>query len=216
MMYEGSSQVIGTATNSNGVTQVIETNMNNVITDSGKVGPSLVLHTGLDNNIVPAATTANPLQTATVNFGSYLQSKYPAAAATNMPVTQAMIDEWIATEIPVIAHLTGADPASVQSSLENQSAGSVGKPISAIESFFTMNISGTGIVGTTGDVPANPIQQILDILSKFTNPSNWLHLGAMVVGVGLVGFGMWTVTKDLNETGPQGLVSPMPIILKDT
>jgi hypothetical protein len=61
---------------------------------------------------------------------------------------------------------------------------------------------------------ATGLGAIADILGKFTNPSNWLHLGAMLLGVGMVGFGVWTMTKDLNETGPQGLVSPMPIILK--
>jgi len=37
----------------------------------------------------------------------------------------------------------------------------------------------------------------------------------MLVGVGLIGFGMVVIARDLGETGPQGLVSPMPIILKE-
>src|ERR1035437_919323 len=56
---------------------------------------------------------------------------------------------------------------------------------------------------------------IVAILGKLTNPSNWLHLGAMLAGVALVGFGIYIGSKDLSETGPQGLVSPMPIILKE-
>jgi hypothetical protein len=58
------------------------------------------------------------------------------------------------------------------------------------------------------------LPDIVAILGKLTNPANWLHLGAMAVGVGLVGFGMVVVVRDLNETGPQGLVSPIPVMLK--
>src|ERR1035437_183432 len=68
---------------------------------------------------------------------------------------------------------------------------------------------------STGLLPTDPLTQIAGILGKLTNPSNWLHLGAMLAGVALVGFGIYIGSKDLSETGPQGLVSPMPIILKE-
>jgi hypothetical protein len=66
-----------------------------------------------------------------------------------------------------------------------------------------------------GALGETPISDIAGLLGKLTNASNWLHLGAMLAGAGLIGFGLWTITKDLGDTGPQGLVSPMPIILKE-
>ena len=68
------------------------------------------------------------------------------------------------------------------------------------------------VLGAVGD--ATGLGTIADILGKFTNPANWLHLGAMAAGGGLVVFGMIIVARDLNETGPQGLVSPIPVMLK--
>jgi hypothetical protein len=67
----------------------------------------------------------------------------------------------------------------------------------------------------TGLLQTDPLTAIAGLLGKFTNPANWLHLGAMLIGVGLVGFGLYMGSKDLGESGPQGLVSPMPIILKE-
>jgi hypothetical protein len=86
--------------------------------------------------------------------------------------------------------------------------------ITAIENGTTPIFTDPGqvVLGVAGD--ATGLNQIAVLLGKFTNPSNWLHLGAMLAGVALVGFGMFTVARDLNETGPQGLVSPMPTILK--
>lgn len=80
--------------------------------------------------------------------------------------------------------------------------------------FAIITVKEAGLSQTPDIKLLDPLAQIAALLGKFTNPSNWLHLGAMLAGVALVGFGMWTVTKDLNETGPQGLVSPIPVMLK--
>lgn len=222
MMYEGSSQVIGTATNTAGVTKVIETNMNNVITDSGKVGPSLVLHTGLDNNV-----------TADHSLASFVKTYDPADYGPNATVSDFMtgIYSWIGAknDQPNLG-LTTSQLSWLQylgTLPPNTPISQVQVPQDAAQTMVT-NLGKSGFqnwwggVDTTQGTPivaptdiAGALSGFATILGKFTNPSNWLHLGAMVVGVGLVGFGMWTVTKDLNETGPQGLVSPMPIILKN-
>ena len=62
----------------------------------------------------------------------------------------------------------------------------------------------------------DPLAIIVAILSKLTNPANWIHLGAMAAGVALVGFGLYVVTKDVIQSPDSGGgATPMPIILKE-
>jgi hypothetical protein len=85
--------------------------------------------------------------------------------------------------------------------------------VAAINKIYKMMDPGFDPLGIGGI--AGAIGNIAGLLGKFTNPANWQHLGAMLIGVGLVGFGLYMGSKDLGESGPQGLVSPMPIILKE-
>jgi hypothetical protein len=62
---------------------------------------------------------------------------------------------------------------------------------------------------------ANTAAAAVGFLGKLTNPVNWLHIGAMLAGLGLVGFGLVMAARDLSSSGPEGMVNPMPIILKE-
>jgi hypothetical protein len=94
----------------------------------------------------------------------------------------------------------------------------VGKPYSSSQlqiagAFQAVGWSVTAI--DTIEQTLNPLAGIAAILAKVVNPANWIHIGAMAAGVALIGFGLYMGSKDLGESGPQGLVSPMPIILKE-
>jgi hypothetical protein len=95
----------------------------------------------------------------------------------------------------------------------------VGKSYKDMSVFKLVTIFDT--IGFTTDVfdaigkALDPLAQIAAFLDKLTNPSNWLHIGAMFVGVGLVGFGLYLAARDISGSGPDGIVSPMPIILKE-
>jgi hypothetical protein len=62
---------------------------------------------------------------------------------------------------------------------------------------------------------AGALNGISDLIGKLTNPANWLHIGAMLAGVGLVGFGLYMGLKDISAPEQSGGGSPMPIILKE-
>ena len=248
MLYEGSSTVIGTATNvSTGVSTVIETNWSNVYTDSGAKGPSLVLHTNLDNSAPATSKTlydflkiSNPadLGLPTVSANNYFSgvaqwlspgspavSSYQDAVNTNSSSDARLQDVlqggpgnngafWTPEQMAFLKQVDSNTPinqVTVPDTIATTMASTL--KLSGFQNLWGGQdpTQGQGVnVPGLGDVTG-----LATALGKLTNPVNWLHLGAMLVGVGLVGFGMWTVTKDLHETGPQGLVSPMPIMLKE-
>jgi hypothetical protein len=79
---------------------------------------------------------------------------------------------------------------------------------------------GTGFNAVADLITNNPLSAIagalVSIVSKLTNPANWIHLGAMAAGVALVGFGLYVVTKDVIQSPDSGGgAPPMPIILKE-
>lgn len=236
MVYAGSGSVIGTATDvSTGVSKVIQTDWNNVYTDSGAKGPSLVIHTNLDNStptgmghtladflkisdpadyglptvgannyfsgiakwlnpVSPDVTTYQDTLKANTDYGGKLwtveQMAFLQQVDSNTPINQIPVSDSIAN--------------SMQATLKTSGFQNLWGGVDPTQ--------GTPIIAPT-DI-AGGITSLLSTLGKLTNPANWLHLGAMLAGVALIGFGLWTVTKDLHETGPQGLVSPMPIMLK--
>jgi hypothetical protein len=235
MMYEGSGQVIGTLTSGTRTT-VQETSINNVITDSGAKGPSLVLHTNLDGS-APAS-----FQTINANFGTYfkgLASLPQSGYTSDYIITNQDVNNWAEGMLETYSSPYNAGGGSyVGGQGWTEASGKlfkaaaiasamsyVGKPVSALpDQIAITNAPGYSGTGPAPDLAVsldplatlgNAATNIAGLLGKFTNPANWLHFGAMVIGVGLIGFGMWTVVGDLRETGPQGLVSPMPIILKE-
>ena len=207
MMYEGSGQVIGTATEASGVTKVIETNWNNVYTDSGAIGPSMVLHTNLDSSGTLSQTITDTMQTQTAVFKIvqqyYIAGKTWDQLISDNPQANNQTINW-----PALATKLGATTTQPI----NLSQLTI---LNGVETLVAGNWW-DGVVKTAQDAAqATGIAAVVSALGKLTNPANWLHLGAMLAGVALVGFGMVVVARDLGETGPQGLVSPMPIILKE-
>ena len=235
MMYEGNGLVIGTATDvSTGISKVIETDWNNVYTDSGAKGPSMVIHTNLDNS--------DPTKNHTLaNFIAISDSAdYGSATAAANNYFQG-VAKWLNPNAPDVVNYQDALNANYNGNYWSQEQLDFLKqvdsktPINEIQVPDTIanamqatlktsgfqNLwggqdptQGQGFNSPIGDLTGG-ISDLVTIAGKLTNASNWLHLGAMLVGVGLVGFGMVVVARDLGETGPQGLVSPMPIILKD-
>jgi hypothetical protein len=240
MLYEGSGKVIGTATDtSTNISRVIETDWNNVYTNSGAKGPSLVIHTNLDNSDPTIKhTLANFISISdSADFGS------PTAAANNY---FQGIAKWLNPNAPDVVNYQDAlnanygqyPPYWSTEQLDFLKQVDSTTPINQItvpdtianDMQATLKTSGfqnlwggqdptqgQGFNSPIGDLTgaAGLIGNATDVLGKLTNASNWLHLGAMLVGVGLIGFGMVVIARDLGETGPQGLVSPMPIILKE-
>jgi cell wall-associated NlpC family hydrolase len=66
----------------------------------------------------------------------------------------------------------------------------------------------------TGLLPKDPLTAIADAVGKLTNPANWLHVGAMILGVGMIGFGVYSGMKNINSDETPSAPS-MPIILKE-
>ena len=219
MIYKGAGQVIGTATVAPGVTKVIQTDWNNITTVSGINKPTLVIHTNLDNSSPLGSTSAQQvfdaaqLQTSVrdiVQSYSTAGKTYGQLIADN-PQANGTTVNW--SKLTTTLNRTPSDPILWTDVIILGGSGAIkdiflqGTASSIIDAAKTI----TDPLASMADIAAS----IAKVLGKLTNAANWLHLGAMLAGVGLVGFGMWTVTKDLNETGPQGLVSPMPIMLKE-
>jgi hypothetical protein len=257
MLYEGSSQVIGTATDMvTGITHVVEVPWNSVYTVSGAKGPSMVLHTNLGQGGLGSGTSSAPLKNTLYDFlkiSNPADLGLPTVAANNYfrgiavwlnpnaPQVTSYQDVLNANTAaihslygPGVYSLNNGQPYWTQEQVDFLKQVDSNTPINQITvpntiattMAGTLKISGFqnlwgGVDPTQGKPIIAPtdiagfLGGLADTLGKLTNPANWLHLGAMVIGVGLVGFGMWTVTKDLHETGPQGLVSPMPIMLKE-
>lgn len=232
MLYEGAGKVIGTSTLSSGVTKVLETDWNNVYTASGAKGPTLVIHTNLDNSAPTTKTLADFIRISdpadyglpTVGANNYFQgvAKWLNPNAPNVVNYQDALNAnygknyWTREQFDFLKQVDSATPINqiaVPDAIANDMQ-------ATLKTSGFQNLWG-GVDPTQGKPIVAPsdiagaLGGLGDILGKLTNAVNWLHIGAMILGVGLVGFGLWTVTKDLNETGPQGLVSPMPIILKE-
>ena len=66
----------------------------------------------------------------------------------------------------------------------------------------------------TGSLKDDPLTTIVKLLGKLTNSANWLHVGAMLLGVGMVGFGVYVGIKNISSDETPSAPS-MPIILKE-
>jgi hypothetical protein len=232
MMFEGGSTVIGTATDASGITRVVETNMNNVTTDSGAKGPSLVLHANLDGTL-PAEKTlydfikiSDPadLGQPTAGANNYF-SGVAAWLKPNAPHVSSYADAvsakdssgipiWDPEELAFLKQVDSKTPINqlqVPDSLATAMASNL--HLSGFQNLWggqdTSQGQGVNVPGL-GDITS-----IANILGKFTNPANWLHAGAMVAGVGLIGFGAYAILRDVGTDSTTSAAPSMPVIIKE-
>jgi len=205
MMYEGAGKVIGTATNGQtGISSVIETDWNNVYTDSGAKGPSLVLHTNLDNS-APTGDAGNKVLASVVDLKKYVGMTY--GDLVKDPTIGAFFTTYVAA--------TGVKSTDVFTANDVLGATLLYGQTGAVKAKYDVSTPWGALANSADDV-ATTIGKVATIMGKLTNPANWIHLGAMFFGVGIIGFGVWTVVKNADDSTPAAPSSPsMPIILKE-
>jgi hypothetical protein len=179
--------------------------------------------TGVTTSSVNAGTLADPSKPTPTQadvLAKYQVIMQKLSAGSSDTFTQADMETILAVAaMPGTHGATGVALTPDQiNSMKSQLEPIVGHPYGTSQLQIAAAFSTVGWSVSAADTieqALNPLGSIAAILGKFTNPANWLHLGAMLAGVALIGFGLYMGSKDLGESGPQGLVSPMPIILKE-
>lgn len=74
-----------------------------------------------------------------------------------------------------------------------------------------------GITGAANGTPSlDPLSQLASTATSITNPANWIHIGAILAGVALIGFALYIISKDVASPDAAAPSTPSaPIVLKE-